>query len=507
MFCEFCGEQLREGTDVCHVCGREQRKMPVNTKENRIIAKGKIKGTSNNKRNKGKKKKVKVVLISIISVMILSAIVYGIVIIKQHSSLSYKIIKALEKEDYEEALSLFSENYNQDDEKDISKALESRLKDVEIKFKEDSIEYEIANMEIMTIEKMNIKSISESLNNTKQSIQSLNASRTAYSTAEEMSAGGNYSGAIEQYKMVIEDDKNYESAKEKLVGVIEKYRKEVLKEAAEDVEKGSYKEAIVNLENALNVVSDDKEISKQLTIYKEADAAKTKSDVLEKAKEYAEASNYEMSLKTLSQAMSSYKDDNQLKEAYNEYSKLYENNVIGEVDSLVAEGNYNQAVTKITAALKILNGNAALSEKLSEVEESKPVSLSTLTPLNGGWEWNVGIPTDPFGVTYSNVSNYAIFNGYSWDKNFYSEYRLYGKYKTLTFSIVPQEEIAENGHGKIQVYVDDALAFTSPEVGRKTDCASYSVNIGNAEYIKIVVDTNGDRSCNVLLIMDFMLYK
>ena len=186
--------------------------------------------------------------------------------------------------------------------------------------------------------------------------------------------------------------------------------------------------------------------------------------------------------------------------------------ILAAADEDVAAGNYNSAISKLNEALNVVGDNEELKAKLKAVQGDKPVSLASLAAINGGWEWNTGTPTDPFGNTYSSASNFAIFSDSAGEsesvdhvdipnygdyievRESYAEYRLYGDYKQLSFNVVPNESIGEYLYGSVKVYADDTLVFSSPNIGRKADLQSYQVDITGAEYIKIVVDTteNGD---------------
>lgn len=169
-------------------------------------------------------------------------------------------------------------------------------------------------------------------------------------------------------------------------------------------------------------------------------------------------------------------------------------------------------------------GNVTVSKNKSvELEEKQPVSLSTLTPINIGndWnselipEWNKGTPTDPFGNSYADAINFIIFPGGTNDyvTEHYAEYRLHGKFSTITGTLVSHENIPELGHSNIKVYADDKLVYTSQLIERKTDPQDFSVDVGGADYVKIVIvvdkgDEIGAHNTpkNCLIMMDVQLW-
>lgn len=195
---------------------------------------------------------------------------------------------------------------------------------------------------------------------------------------------------------------------------------------------------------------------------------------------------------------------------------------------------YSIDITGVKQLTFIINGkadgctygfaNVTVSKNKSvELEEKQPVSLSTLTPINIGndWnselipEWNKGTPTDPFGNSYADAINFIIFSGGTNDyvTEHYAEYRLHGKFSTITGTLVSHENIPELGHSNIKVYADDKLVYTSQLIERKTDPQDFSVDVGGADYVKIVIvvdkgDEIGAHNTpkNCLIMMDVQLW-
>lgn len=459
------------------------------------------------KKKLSKGKKALIIILTILAVLVVTAGTLGIMYL---TSDEQKIVRALDKENYDEALQLYNSSFNGDSTWLLETSIKDRLQKIKDDFTMGSIEYEVANMEITTIEKMNIASIASDVKASKEYISGLNTSRTAFNTAETMLGKEDYAGAIENYRKVIEDDTNYETAKSNMATAIEKYRNAVLSEVSKFVTDGSYAKAITELESALKIVPDDVKLTEQLNIYKNDYAAQVKADAVKTAAEYSEKSDYENAVKTIQSALANNADDVELNAALSEYSDKYTNSIIEKADSLTGSKNYTEAISLLESATKLLPNNKTLSDKLETVKANQPVPLSTLTPINGGWNWNEGTPTDPFEKTYTNVSNFTIFNSnyYRFDgiKEYYSEYRLYGKYKTISGSMISHVDIPENGYSQIKIYADDKLVYTSPNIERKTDLLNFNVNISGADYIKITVDVSATEAKNSLILMNVQLF-
>ncbi|MBQ7295948.1 MAG: protein kinase [Clostridia bacterium] len=433
-----------------------------------------------------KGKKALAIILSILIVLVVAAGGLGIAYLMSDEQ---KIVRALDKEKYDEALAIYNSSFDGDASGLLEWSIESRLEKIKEDFASGSVEYEVANMEISTIEKMGIGGITTAVKSAKDYVSKLNTSRTAFNTAETMYSKGDYAGAIANYKKVVEDDADYETAKSKLATTIEKYREEVLANATAFVKEGSYAKAITELDIALENVPNDSKITEQLNVYKSDYAAQTKDEALSTASKAVESKDYVGAIKAIQVALESNSEDTELLTALKEHSDSYVDVIVKNVDALTSKKNYTEAISVLNDAIEILPENTVLKDKLNTVEANRPVSLSTLTPINGGWTWNEGTPTDPFEITYTNVSNFVIFDG-SDKHEYYSEYRLYGKYITLSGSLVSHMDINETGVSQVQIYADEKLVYTSPDIERKTDVIDFSANISGADYVKVVVVTD-----------------
>ena len=141
----------------------------------------------------------------------------------------------------------------------------------------------------------------------------------------------------------------------------------------------------------------------------------------------------------------------------------------------------------IEAALAIIPDNATLAGKAEEIEAIKPVSLSTALLIDSNdWSVNEGEPKDIFGNTHYSSYTSVIYNSNSMfgEHGYFAEYRVYGKYTTLT-GTVSNYQIIEGG--TLKIYADDVLLRTY-NIDKKTDPINFSLDITGADYIKFEVD-------------------
>ena len=295
--------------------------------------------------------------------------------------------------------------------------------------------------------------------------------------------------------------KKFDEYTEKINGG-ETEKETILANAKKLADNGDYATAMEIIEKAQKTNSSDED-------YKKAYASYQKSYALNQAKTYADDSDYANAVTTIEEAKKNNSSDADLISAYNTYASDYAEQVVKEADGLLEKNNYSGAIEAVKKGLKTVPDNQTLKDKQSAIEKTKPVSLSTLSAFNGGWEWNNLDPTDPFGNDYSSASNYVVFSNEEWgtvtdqegsmeEKNgyrqVYAEYHTEKKYNRLTMQLAPYSTIGEEKTAFIQVYADDELVYTSPTIAQKTQAFSGEANIAGAEYIKIIANIAWDYS-------------
>lgn len=456
-------------------------------------------------KKKSKMSKGKKATLAVLAVVLVLAIGAAALLANWYFSPEEKLLRALDEEDYDAALEIYGEELEGEKSEALTDKMTERLARVREDFTSGALDYSSAKTELAAIRRLYIPDIMILLSEAEDYVDSLNDSRTAFNTAESMLAAKNYSGAMEQYALVLETDENYETALAHRKEAAEAYCEEMLSKAEAYAAENLYSDAISVLHSALAFLPDDARLTEALRINEDAATKQEKAEVLKAAEDYAKNADYENAMKTIA-GTANYADDPQLKAAYQKYCGEYAAAVTVEADGLIAQKDFNGAISLLEKALAVLPDNTALSEKLQKAEESKPVSIVTLTEINqSGWgNWNDGNPIDPFGNDYSSVNNYHIEKVYG-AKDFI-EYRLYGEYGTITGTIAPYTDMEEGNAGYVQIFADEELVYTSPEIRRKTDAFAFSVDIGNADYIKIYV-CNDNHNWAQIILSNVMLWK
>lgn len=504
-FCGNCGKALEDVAVFCPNCGsRFVGATAANNQEPRQ-AENNYQQAQNAEAakpatQKKPRKKWKTVFITILVCVLALGITAGVLVYRWYTSPEQRLLRALDAGNYEEAVSIMEEDDSVSDNKELENQLKARIANIKTGFADDTLEYASAKMELDTIRRLDVGGVSEELNEVQSFIDALNASRTDFATAESFFATGDYAEAIIHYQKVIEDDANYATALTQVTESAHKYREEILKKAAEYADSGLYTEAVALLNEALWTIPEDTKITEQIRIYEKDGLQKLKTDALSTAADYADRQDYLMAFQSLTSILNSPAADAEVLSAYNRYCEGYALGVIAEAGVMTSEKDFDGAIDLLQEGLRNLPGNENLTAKLEAVKAKQPVPITNMTAINSNdWgEWNKGTPTDPFGNDYSTACNYAIFDGYSLgiscNEEHYKEYRLYGKYSNLTGTISTHIDSWQDRINRLQIYADDVLIYTSPDLGRKTDAVDFSINVSGVEYIKIVVYTDAGAS-------------
>lgn len=489
---------------------------------------------------KRKKTGLIVAVVAVIAVIGIAAALF----LSWYLSDEQQILRAIESGDYEKAQDILDDSEMDEDELEAS--LSDKIAEIRDAYTNNELAYDDAISQLEGILELDVGDTAEDCEEAILYIQTLNDSRTCFEAAEGFMEDGNYAEAIVQYDLVWEDDPNYDTAAERKDEAIDAYRDEVLEEAADFAADENYTDAVVTIVNALEVLPEDAELMGQLSVYESNLQDQNVDTALELAESYAESGNYEKAMETIANAMDTYGSTSALTAAYDEYLGLYIDSVIDEADAkaesgdflaamklvedamdeygsdpklenaydryadgyagmimleaegYVQKGDYASAIAVLKDGLEVLPGNADLQAMLESVEGMKPIPITNLTPINGGFEWNNTAPVDPFGNDYSNAANYAVFEigndnchyRAGDDDEYYvgtAEYRVYGDYSQISMTLAPYTSIGEDGYGYVQIYADDELVYTSQNITRKTDAFDIEADISGAEYIEIHV--------------------
>lgn len=446
--------------------------------------------------------KGKIILFGIIGVVLAIGIAAAVLVFRWYNSTEQQILRAFDSGDYDSAVDIMKKDTSASESKSLIDQLLERISNIQTGFIDGTIEYSSAMMELDTIKKLKVDGVSAELDAVRSYIDDLNGSRTNFATAESFYTTGDYAEAITNYRLVIEEDANYAAAVEKLADAVNKYRDAILEKANEYASAELYTDAVALLNETLKTIPNDTKITEQIRIYEKDHDEKLKADALTTAAAYANNGDHLSAFKSLIDVMNSQAADAELVSAYNSYCEAYVAQVVAEANAKIEEKDFDGALAVLNTAQKNLPDNESIGQLISETKAKRPISITSLEPVvvdNWG-EWNTADAKDTFGNDYSTACNYMKLSEYGFGvvyRNHSAEYRLYGKYSTLTGSIAPHSDSYNGKISYLQIFIDDVLVYTSDDIGRKTDSINFSIDVSDADYVKINVYT--ENSAAVIL--------
>lgn len=565
MICRSCGNELKEGAAFCGKCGtptgythatdktevadaqnavdrtvaasvqNTEKTIPVNdyamNAENTAPYKNNDFGASADmdatvaavyaketapvkevKKAKGPKPKMskgKKALISICCVLVVLIGASVAVVLSIFNSPAKQVADLLEEKKFSKAVSLYESKVDGNfiQEKLLVKFTEGYSDEIYNAYVAEGMPADEAIEALESVKTMNVFDVGD-ISAKLENVKNLQDSREAYESAIELYEQGDYIGAGEEFKKVIETDEDYNDAQKRVEECNEKYKGFIFEQVGTPATDGEYESAIAVLEDAA-LSTGDSEINEKLKTVKSKyaqmlkDRAFSESIVLLEQKKYVEA------FEIINKAAVYNEGDTEIASLISSVTVEYETYVITTADAHLAKYEYDNALEVVDGGLSVLPQSRALNDKKTAIEAAIPVSLSKELMINSdGWAWNEGAPIDPFNNDYSGSSNYAMFDcGCRYQR--YGEFRVYGKYSKLSGKITPHKDIGEGQELYIQIYADDTLIYTSPTIGRKTDTIVFDLDLKKADYVKIIVyplDYYGSFGPRLIL-SDLMLHS
>lgn len=313
-------------------------------------------------------------------------------------------------------------------------------------------------------------------------------------------------------------------AKSKRQKYYDSYVDYALSQANDKVSAGDYAGAIKVLNSALDNASGERKITDKISEIEDIHV----QQIIEESKVIFVEKGIPEAIALLEDGLRQYKGNEQLQETLDAYREQHVLNFLAAADEKMNAGDFEGAEDVVNEALGYYPSEQRLKDKLAEIAAKKPVSFKSINVVNGGFEWNEGVPEDPFGNDYSYAGDYIIFTYDSRDNmdvdrekigqyycNMnaqYCEVRLYGEYKSLSGTLAPYTSISTNGYGYVKIYADDKLVYTSKTIKRKTDAFDFKVDLKGVEYLKIVLCVTDDylyeygSLTGALIISNLMLY-
>lgn len=538
MFCKKCGKLIKEGAAFCASCGTPVAAGDMNRGSASTVEKRR-KPKSKKEHVPMSKKKKTCIILSTVAAVLIAAFVSGSIYYLQSPALKaaalfadgnpmaafvlynnegiadnklqswifslrmnseYKKAKARYENNeidcatllgFISSAAIIMNSVDESWENTYNEILNQRCDEIKASFDSGEMSYSDASAELLALEELDLYGTSPETYTSAilAHIENKQAQFTEYDRAIEMYESGDLEGAIESFSLIDAENPKYVEAQEMYAAAVEEYRNDVIRRA-EFTDMDSLSQAIILLKHALLILDGDTELTAMLENFEEIYAENIREDAMIQSTELIAEGEYVQALRVLADALDEIGPDAILQSAYDECADVYVQGIVAKAEQLMQNRDFSGAISLINTALQVLPDNSTLLAKKAEVEEAKPLSITDALMINSLLfsEWNSGAPIDPFGNDYSRTANYAIIHRYVGNSTYsYEEYRVYGRYSTITGTIAPYYETPEDSAWWLQIYADDRLVYTSPVVGRKTDAIDFSVNISGADYIKLVI--------------------
>lgn len=408
-----------------------------------------------------------------------------------NSSVS-RVEDCLKKGQYKEARNICVTEFDVSGSKALNKMLNERLSDGYAAYCAGSVEFAAAKDEFTAIKDMNISEVSENAEKHLKKLETAKVSKTAFSEAEKQYSSNNYASAIQNYKKVIKDDCNYDTAVSKLEQAMLNYRNTALSEAATSVSEGDYATAVKTLKTALVVLEKDEIVEKRLTEYNKSLESKSRQEVIDTAEKYIYREEYALAAKTVKDAMENneeFKNDEVLKAAYDRYAKNTEDALTEKIDKLIEAGDYTLAASTVKDAQEVLGeDNAVLAQNKAKLSGNVPVYLDDLTPYSSeNFKWG-GSAVDSFGVDRSKETNHATLTTTS-----VVTFPVPQGYKNFTCNLAASKSIdaAVKCRLRITATVGGEYMYKECEISASAETQELSINVSESTAVTFSVSGEG----------------
>jgi tetratricopeptide (TPR) repeat protein len=198
-------------------------------------------------------------------------------------------------------------------------------------------------------------------------INMINDSRTAFAKAEQFFADGDYFSAIEQYRLVVPEDKNFDDAQDGLAKAGDEYKKSVLDEAERLANNRNLTGAIRVLDDALAVFGDDDELNRQRDVYVGLDVAAKIDDAFD----MADDGNYNGAITSLRTLQSQHPGNNDVSRALSDIETRHIAEIMEEADGYKDANDFEGARRVLNSGLSLHPGNATIQSALTDLRGSE----------------------------------------------------------------------------------------------------------------------------------------
>lgn len=423
--------------------------------------------------------KKKLIIVVIITVLIATAMVIGVLFFKTyHRNQSIQeVINLVENEQIEDAIEIVNEDLGDNDEESLKQQLKEYVESMQNQFLDGTLEYTIAETRIQAIEKMGLFGEQE-FDEIHEKMKTVNESNINFRNGQEAVNNKQYANALRDLKKVIKEDKNYEAAQSMIETVIANYKEEIEKEVESLVEKQNYEEVFSLIEEGLEILENDTDLSALMSKYKDEYVA----EEMKQAEALAAEESYEDAIKQIQNASEFIEDENFTNELESLKEK-YENWAIAKAKQMAEQWQYEDAVDLLTSVNVIVNSDN-LKTTIEEYKQHQKVELYDMTIVDSeGMELEDGAVLDTYGNEYTKA--YVYYNSSA-----FSLHNIKGNYRRFVATVAPSKSMSSSTIVYFEFYggttKDDLkLIGKTEQFGKTSEAISVEVDVTGCKLLEI----------------------
>lgn len=155
-----------------------------------------------------------------------------------------------------------------------------------------------------------------------------------------------------------------------------------------------------------------------------------------------------------------------------------------EAENVLTTSGHIEAVNKLKEYNSYFSTNEEYNKKIEFFEKLAPVYLMDISPTEN---WDRAMWTNTKNDIFGNEMKKCIVAGdTNYDEN-YVVYSLDYSYESLTGTLVCSENANLGSKGRVYIYADNKLTYSSPVISTDTEAFDISVNISGIKKLKIEV--------------------
>ncbi len=425
---------------------------------------------------------------------------------------------SIDNSDYPTAYKIFIEMNSNEQDNAIEYIYENSERIVN-EFNSETLTYDDAHATLMHYEALIGKYINtnEELYKDLKLLGDLAYSRESYNYAQSAESSNDLNSAIHYYSLVIPTDKNYSSAQNKIDTLNEAYQKEMseannemilnkINEAEEYANEGNYLDAIRQLSSISEPTSAVQEKYTQYAHAHKEQIFKTVDTAL-KEKRFSDAIS---ALKDMEDDLAKHFEivEVDTNSKLDECKGAYISDTQTSVDTLISQNKYSEAISTIRTLQADLSDDTLLENLVAEYTDKLPVKLSSLEAMDR--EFKIKTVDDIYGNIYTDAFVQTVRFTYGGYGPYDAEYLANSKYQYISGTIAAHDDSTSNSSEcifKVEIYADNSLVYTSPNMNKKSEPVNFNVSINKAKFVKIVVVRVINESDIMAVLSDFSFHN